>query len=81
MVNVQSEGHRALFAASVSTTGSAENDDSNPPIIAVLFLSWIVCRVDVVDRPRSNAMNLNDGFFFVPREMVGLDLHNCDAAR
>src|SRR5262249_6616895 len=36
----------------------------------------IVSRVDVIDRPRPNAMDLKDGLFLGPGEVVHLRLHN-----
>jgi hypothetical protein len=46
----------------------------------VLFLSGVVCRVHVVDAPRPDPVNLNDGLLTSPSEVIGLRLHDCDAA-
>src|SRR5262245_40952171 len=45
-----------------------------------LLFARIVSRVDVIDRPRPNAMDLKDGLFLGPGEVVHLRLHNRHAA-
>src|SRR5262245_50666142 len=42
----------------------------------LLLFTRIVSRVDVIDRPRPNAMDLKDGLFLGPGEVVHLRLHN-----
>src|SRR5262249_50711817 len=46
----------------------------------LLLFTRIVSRVDVIDRPRPNAMDLKDGLFLGPGEVVHLRLHNRHAA-
>lgn len=46
----------------------------------VLFLSGVVCRVHVVDAPRPHPVNLNDSLLTSPSEVIGLRLHDRDAA-
>src|SRR5262249_10326321 len=45
-----------------------------------LLFAWIVSRIDVIDRPRPNTMDLKDRLFLGPGEMVHLRLHNRHAA-
>src|SRR6185436_19285155 len=51
-----------------------------PRHLRFLLFAWIVSRVDVIDRPRPSTMDLKDGLFLGPGEMVHLRLHNRDAA-
>src|SRR5437870_13063502 len=50
-----------------------------PRHLRFLLFAWIVSRVDVIDRPRPSTMDLKDGLFLGPGEMVHLRLHNRDA--
>jgi hypothetical protein len=56
------------------------NDATDRWCISVRLLAWIVSRVDVIDCPRPNTMDLKDCLFFGPGEMIHLGLHNRDAA-
>src|SRR6266446_743294 len=51
-----------------------------PRHLRFLLFAWIVSWVDVIDRPRPNTMDLNDGLVLGPGEVVHLGLHNRDAA-
>src|SRR5262249_52463478 len=48
--------------------------------VRLLLFAWIISRIDVIDRPRANTMDLKDGLFLGPSEMVHFRLHNRDAA-
>src|SRR6266478_2908875 len=48
--------------------------------VRLLLFAWIISRIDVIDRPRPSTMDLKDGLFLGPGEMVHLGLHNRDAA-
>src|SRR5262245_60728831 len=49
-------------------------------ICPFLLFAGIVSRVDVIDRPRPNTMDLKDSLFLGPGTMVHLRLHNRHAA-
>src|SRR6266850_1618638 len=44
------------------------------------FLCWIVGRIDIVDRPRPDTVNLTDCLFVGPHIVVSPGLHDRDAA-
>src|SRR6478736_5290990 len=60
--------------------GELDGAGVDPRHLRFLLFAWIVSRVDVIDRPRPNTMDLKDGLFLGPGEMVHVRLHNRDAA-
>src|SRR5260221_12348007 len=60
--------------------GELDGAGVDPRHLRFLLFAWIISRIDVIDRPRPNTMDLKDGLFLGPGEMVHLRLHNRDAA-
>src|SRR6202022_2816744 len=54
---------------------------SNVATSAILFLAWIVRRIDIGDRKRPFAVNLNDGFGCGPSVMIHLGWRFSKASR
>src|SRR5262249_25291036 len=66
--------------AAIQPTLETDSAEVGPRHLRFLLFAWVVSWVDVIDRPRPNTMDLKDGLFFGPGEMVHLGLHNRDAA-
>src|SRR6266436_5619416 len=62
------------------TVGELHGAGAGRRLLRFLLFAWIISRIDVIDRPRPNTMDLKDGLFLGPGEMVHLRLHNGDAA-
>src|SRR3954471_2701029 len=81
--HITSSGCTAASAAAgerVSVIVTALSSLHTRPFFRGSFLCWIIGRIDIVDRPRTDAVNLSDRLFVGPHIVVGPWLHERDAA-
>ena len=66
--------------AATRRPGELDGADVGARHLRFLGFAWIVSRVDAIDRPRPNTMDLKDGLFLGPGEVAHLGLRNHYAA-